>query len=462
MSLQEDLLRDLDSDEDSGDEISEVPLPTVNNGTGREAQDGEGDVEMDNIHKHRASENGTHVADSDISQNIELDSIQDLSAVSQLPSKLKPIVTQIDEYMTRLVSKKDEADFLLSVNDLAVEISNEITTTHEYIKLHYGKRYPELESLIPDPIEYSKVVKVLGNKLEMNNEALSFISKEKFLVLTISSLQAKEEAPLLQEEELRSVLKASDLLLDLELSKNKVNEYISSRLAVFAPNLSAIVGAATAAQFMNIVGGLEGLAKTQPRNIPSIGNKRSVGLGFGRTGVTHHGFLFHSEIIQQVPETLRVQAMRKVSAKLVLAARFDIYGSKPDGSYGEKLRKEINENLEKLEEPPQTQATKALPIPKDRPAKKRAGRKLRKLKQRYEASDYRKLQNRFEFGKKEATVMDAYGEEVGLGMTGSIGNVTPNDNTRAKISKGMKNRLENSKPVEDLFNQDLLNLSGKK
>lgn len=443
MSLEEDLLRDLDSDSDSSNDYG------ILSGVAS-LEDGDGDISM-----------GNKVLDEVPLDQIELDKIQDLAKSSQLSIKLEPIIQQIDIYMDKLISKKDESDFLLSVNDLAVEITNEIEIIHNYIKLHYGKRFLELESLIPNPIEYSKVVKILGNSLEINDGDLAFISKEKILVLTMSSLQAKEETKLLASDELDSIFKSCDLLLKHEESKIKINQYISSRLAVFAPNVSAIVGPSTAAQFLNIVGGINGLATAQPRNIPSMGNKRTIGLGFGNNGVRHEGYLFYSDIIQQTSPSLRVQAMRKVSAKLVLAARFDIHSSSPDGSYGLKLRKELNEAIEKLEEPPEVQAIKALPIPKDRPAKKRAGRKLRKLKQRYESSDFRKLQNRVEFGKKESTIMDTYGEEIGLGMTSSIGNVKLNQNTRAKLSKSMKNRLEMSKASDDLFNNDLINLKGK-
>ena len=39
---------------------------------------------------------------------------------------------------------------------------------------HYSKRFPELDSLVPTPLEYIRTIKELGNDLEKykNNEVL--------------------------------------------------------------------------------------------------------------------------------------------------------------------------------------------------------------------------------------------------------------------------------------------------
>jgi len=45
---------------------------------------------------------------------------------------------------------------------------------------HYSKRFPELDSLVPTPLEYIRTIKELGNDLEKykNNEVL----QEVFLI----------------------------------------------------------------------------------------------------------------------------------------------------------------------------------------------------------------------------------------------------------------------------------------
>lgn len=460
MSLDEDLLRDLDSESDSEEE-EQVEVATEKNGT---KKDDDGDVPMEAVGNqlHELIDSGKEVTTSDLLSRIDLDSVNDVTKISKLANKIAPLLDTIENYSSKAVSKKEEYNFLITVNDLSVEITNEISLVHDFIKAHYRRRFPELESLIPNAIEYSKIVKTLGNNLEIKEEDLSFLSKEKILVLTMSALQAKDATQEITSNELEKIAGACDLLLELEDSRTRIAEYVASRLAVFAPNLSAIVGSYTAAQLMSVLGGLKGLAQTPSCNIASLGNKKSVGIGFGHTGIRQQGYLFYSDLIQSVDPDLRKQAMRIVSGKIILASRVDFANSIPDGSQGQKWRREIEEKIEKLGEPPENKASKALPAPIDKPSKKRAGRKYRKMKQRFELSELRKAQNRMEFGKQENTVTDGFGEEIGLGMTGSLSNIPINTNTRAKVSKGMKNRLEKSSENSELFNQDFLNFGGNK
>ncbi|KAH3675102.1 hypothetical protein WICMUC_002934 [Wickerhamomyces mucosus] len=451
MQLDDDLLNDLDSDSEVEEFEQELLTNTKDNDDDVPNQDGDGDINLINENKTLES-NPTDFND--------LSNIQDITQYSKLSLKLEPILEKIEYYIPRLVSKDKESQFLIEVNDTTLELNNEISIIHDFLKLKYKKRFPELESLIPNSLEYAKLIKILGNTLDVNGDELTFLSKEKILVLTMSTIQAKSSESNLSQNELIQLNKASDLLITLEESKSKLSNYVSKRLIVLAPNLTSIVGSSTAAQFFNTLGGIEGLAKTPSCNIAAIGSKNIVGLGFGRSGTVNEGFLYFSDIVQSAPKDLRKQAMRITAGKVILAARLDYSNSVPDGSQGIKWRREIETKIEKLEEPPEIVKTKALPIPIDKPAKKRGGRRYRKMKQRFELSELRKAQNIMEFGKKENTITDSFGEEIGLGITGSLSKIPININNKAKISKDMKNRLEKSKVNnnQDIFNQDFINL----
>jgi U4/U6 small nuclear ribonucleoprotein PRP31 len=51
--------------------------------------------------------------------------------------------------------------------------------------------------------------------------------------------------------------------------------YVSSRMNVLAPNLSAIVGTTTAAKLLGVAGGLNGLAKMPACNVHVSSEPRS-------------------------------------------------------------------------------------------------------------------------------------------------------------------------------------------
>lgn len=55
---------------------------------------------------------------------------------------------------------------------------------------------------------------------------------------------------LLTEDELNEVKEACNMAIELNSSKLKIYEFVESRMAFIAPNLSVIIGASTAAKLM--------------------------------------------------------------------------------------------------------------------------------------------------------------------------------------------------------------------
>ena len=260
------------------------------------------------------------------------------------------------------------------------------------------------------------------------------------MVVTVEGTTTKGRE--MSESELQTVMRACEMMLQLEKAKKTLTDYVQSRMNIFAPNLTALIGSLTAAQLLNYAGGVTGLAKTPSCNIAILGTKRQTQTGFAtNVGVRQQGFLYHSPIIQGIPNDLKKQAMRIVSAKLVLAARVDRVHQAPDGSTGEELREQTLQRLEKLTEPPPNKGPRALPAPDDKPAKKRGGRRARKAKEAIAMTDLRKQQNRMAFGEEEKEVGYGTGEgTIGLGMLGqeNQGRIRAeqiDQRTRAKLSK---------------------------
>ena len=74
--------------------------------------------------------------------------------------------------------------------------------------------------------------------------------------------------------------------------------------------------------------------------------------------------------------------------------------------------------IEKWQEPPPAKTIKPLPVPDLEPKKRRGGRRLRKLKERFGLTEMRKAANRVNFNQPEE---EAGLEGVGLGTIGAGG-----------------------------------------
>lgn len=350
-----------------------------------------------------------------------------------------------------------EYSLLTQSNSLSTQIDGEVALVHKFIRDHYSVRFPELERLVTTPLEYAKVVSVIGNG-PMDSESIKKLQTStdnplgvglkqvldgpSLMIVTVEATTSKGED--IAEDELARVRQACDMVIALQKAKSTLTEYVQSRMNIFAPNLTALIGSLTAAQMLNAAGGLTGLSKTPACNIPSWGSKkRQAGLATN-IGVRQQGYLYNSDIIRGIPNDLKKQAMRIVAGKLVLAARVDRIHSSANGATGQDLKAACLERLEKLTEPAANKGKRALPIPDDKPSRKRGGRKARKAKEALAMTDLRKAQNRMAFGQEEREVGYGTGSgTVGMGMIGQGGDgrirgTQIDQRTRAKLSQKSK------------------------
>ncbi|KAK4932736.1 U4/U6-U5 snRNP complex subunit prp31, partial [Elasticomyces elasticus] len=413
-------------------------------------KDDHDDEDMDDIESHKAK-----------TEKLQLGGVSDVRGVASLIKTLQPVLEQISHYhsipsekrTTTIGNVEDNPEYklLTESNSLATQIDSEIVLVHKFIRDHYSTRFPELETLISNPLDYAMTVAIIKNGPLNNIKALagkndnlvnaslqSILDGPTLMVVSVEGTQTKGIE--MSQKELDTTLRACQLMLDLDRAKATLTSYVQSRMTIFAPNLTILIGSLTAAQLLNFAGGLKGLAKTPDRNIPAMGSKKQKQTGLAtNVGLRKQGFLYYAPIIQDIQSDLKVQAMRIIGAKLVLAARVDSVHQSPDGSMGEKLLDDCDRRLDKLREPPPNRGTKALAVPDEKPARKRGGRRARKAKEATAMTDLRKQQNRMVFGKEEKEVGYA-GDTVGLGMIGQendgrIRAAGIDKRTMAKLSK---------------------------
>ncbi|BDD54807.1 U4/U6-U5 snRNP complex subunit prp31 [Monascus purpureus] len=340
--------------------------------------------------------------------------------------------------------------------EISVSTADELTHLHKALRDHYSIRFPELETLVTNPIDYAKTVAILKNGPLDNIKALSssadnmvgtplksVLDGPSLIVVALEGTTTRGRE--MTESELKNVLDTCERILKLDRERTELTQSIQSRMNQIAPNLTALIGPETAAQFLNQTGGLRELAKIPACNLAAQGSKRREGLGFATNiGIRSQGFLYNSPIIQGIPNDLKKQAIRIVASKMVLATRADVSGYCPDGSLGKELEQQCFQRLEKLTEPPPNTGVRALPAPDDKPSRKRGGRRARKAKEAIAMTELRKAQNRVAFGKEEQEVGFGTGEgTVGLGTLGQqtdgrIRATQIDQRTRAKLSKSNK------------------------
>ncbi|EME49138.1 hypothetical protein DOTSEDRAFT_58394 [Dothistroma septosporum NZE10] len=395
-------------------------------------------------------------------EKMEMQSVSDVRSVAGLMKQLDPLLEKIEYYKTRPpgeetknvgnIEDNPEYKLLTQSNTLSTGIDGEIILVHKFIRDHYSVRFPELETLVQNPLDYARSVAIIGNgpmedikKISEASDSIvgkplkQVLDGPTLMVVTVEATQTSGVP--LSGAELTTVRRACQMTLKLDSAKRILTDYVQSRMSLFAPNLTALIGSATAAQLINYTGGLSGLAKTPACNLAPLGNKKSArGVGLAtNVGVRNQGVLYQNDIIRSVPQDLKVQAMRILSAKVVLAARVDSTHDSPSGEQGLVFAEQVEKRINKLSEAPPNSGTKALPAPDDKPSRKRGGRRVRKMKEATAMTDLRKAQNRMVFGKEEAEI--GYGDGTkGLGTIGAqddgrVRATQIDQRTKAKLSK---------------------------
>lgn len=281
MSLADELLADLEEidDEDQGAADS------------NERVEGDGSMEIDN-----QEEASLHVSGS-------------VKKVAKLrdSEKMKDVLERMESFLQNPRSRESvmgpvemDPEYLLIVeaNNLTVEVDNEIVIIHKYCRDHYSKRFPELESLVPGALDYLNTVHALGNELEASKiEDLEFLPAATRMVVSVTASTTQGE--LLDKNEIDLLNEAYEMAADLTDAKIKIFQYVESRMSFIAPNLSAIIGASTAAKIMGIAGGLTVLSKMPSCNILLLGAQKKTLSGFSSTSILPHtGFVYFSELVQ--------------------------------------------------------------------------------------------------------------------------------------------------------------------
>ncbi|XP_026422408.1 U4/U6 small nuclear ribonucleoprotein Prp31 homolog isoform X2 [Papaver somniferum] len=360
-------------------------------------------------------------SDGDIA-DIEALNYENLDSVSKLQKsqryidimqKVEAALQKGSETEEQGFSSEDDPEYQLIVdcNALSVDIENEIVIIHNFIKDKYRLKFPELESLVHHPIDYARVVKKIGNEVDLTLVDLEGLVPSA-VIMVVSVTASTTVGKPLPEDSLNKTIEACDRALALDIAKKEVLDFVESRMGYIAPNLSAIVGSAVAAKLMGTAGGLTALAKMPACNVQLLGAKRKTLAGFSTaTSQYRVGYLEHTEIFQTTPPALKMRACRVLAAKSTLAARVDSIRGDPTGKTGRNLREEIRKKIEKWQEPPPAKQPKPLPVPDSEPKKKRGGRRLRKMKERYAVTDMRKLANRMQFGIPEESSLVRMEEE---------------------------------------------------
>ncbi|KAJ2966182.1 hypothetical protein NUW58_g10725 [Xylaria curta] len=196
-------------------------------------------------------------------EKMQLGNVKDVRKVTSVMDRLEPLLKDISHFESKPLSQattnvgniedNPEYKILTESNTLSTQIDGEIMKVHKFIRDHYSARFPELETLIQNPIEYAKVVAILRNG-PMDSDSIraiqnstdnplgetlqSVLDGPSLMVVTVEATTSKGHE--ITPEELDRILRACHMMIKMDKSKKILTEYVQSRMSIFAPNLTAV------------------------------------------------------------------------------------------------------------------------------------------------------------------------------------------------------------------------------
>ncbi|KAL6648156.1 hypothetical protein ACP70R_012380 [Stipagrostis hirtigluma subsp. patula] len=230
------------------------------------------------------------------------------------------------------------------------DLDKELNTYAMRVREWYGWHFPELTKIVTDNIQYAKVVKMMGNRVNAVNLDFSEILSDEDVEAQLKEAAVISMGTEVSDLDLLNVRELCDQVLALSEYRAQLYDYLKSRMNTIAPNLTALVGELVGARLIAHGGSLLNLAKQPGSTIQILGAEKAL---FRALKTKHstpkYGLIYHASLIGQAAPKHKGKISRSLAAKTALAIRYDALGDGGDNSIGLESRIKLETRLRVLE-----------------------------------------------------------------------------------------------------------------
>ncbi len=255
-------------------------------------------------------------------------------------SKVRRISEKLDLHISQSINALDELDKIINVIGAR-------------LREWYGLHFPELDYLIQNIFTYAEIVRLAGNRTNIDLtmlENLGIESKRAEMILV--AVERSKGGDILEEN--LSIIKklANEVIMQTELRRILAYQ-IEEMMEKIAPNTKDILTATVGARLMAKAGSLQKLSVMPSSTIQIIGAEKALFRSL-KTGAPppKHGILFQHPILHSAPKWQRGKMARAIASKVAIAVRIDLFrNGEKEAHISEQLNKRIAEIQEKYKEP---------------------------------------------------------------------------------------------------------------
>ncbi|KAL7752739.1 Nucleolar protein 56 [Sorochytrium milnesiophthora] len=255
-------------------------------------------------------------------------------------AKVKFNVHRSDNMIIQAISMLDQLD-------------KDINTFAMRVREWYSWHFPELVKIVNDNALYTRLAQFIGNKAELSEdklEGLEEIVGDEGKARQIIDAAKSSMGTDISDVDLLNIETFAARLSALIAYRKNLQEYLSSKMAIVAPNLSSLIGDFVGARLISHAGSLTNLSKYPASTVQILGAEKALFRALKTKGNTpKYGLIYHSSFIGRAGQKNKGRISRFLANKCSIASRIDCFTDKPTTKFGEALKSQVEERLKFFE-----------------------------------------------------------------------------------------------------------------
>jgi len=221
------------------------------------------------------------------------------------------------------------------------------------IREWYSYHFPELVKIVPDNYTFAKCVKVIKNRKELTDEA---ITKLEEVVMDSAKAKAIVDASKtsmgmdISQVDLMNIDMFANRVVGLAEYRKELAKYLQDKMGNVAPNLATLIGDVVGARLISHAGSLTNLAKYPASTVQILGAEKALFRALKKKGNTpKYGLIFHSSFIGRAAAKNKGRISRFLANKCTIASRIDCFAEQPSTIFGSKMKEQVEDRLKFFE-----------------------------------------------------------------------------------------------------------------
>jgi len=232
-------------------------------------------------------------------------------------------------------------------------LDKDLNTFAMRVREWYSWHFPELKGIVKDNYMFARCAALIQDKTSLFGEdsedkvaKLKEITGEDEIAEAVIAAAKSSMGVDCSAMDMLNIVNFTQRMVKLAEYRKNLAGYLSDKMNIVAPNLSALIGDTVGARLISKAGSLTNLAKSPASTVQILGAEKALFRALKTKGNTpKYGLIYHSTFIGRAEQKNKGRISRYLANKCSIATRIDSFSDDPTSIYGEKLREQVEERL---------------------------------------------------------------------------------------------------------------------